>query len=176
MRLSKRIRRIDFAAGRRKLPALHMLLLWKPFESLLDLFPERPCKWLTGRFRCTVPVVKRFFLGLVRFLIGVHPDAIRTVSDSGDLPMHYACRNSAAPSVLEHSVQKHPDAVKTLSGMGLLPLHYLCAINAELPVIEYFVQKDPSTVWTVSGSSDLPLHHACCCNMRLSTIEYLVQQ
>jgi ankyrin repeat protein len=116
---------------------------------------------------------------MVKFLLGIDPDAVKTANSHGNLPLHLVCCNHARSheplDVVQFLAKENPAAVKTTNTDGNLPLHLACTAQASLGVVQFLVEMDPDTVEAANNVGFWPLHEACCNDAPLDVVLALVE-
>jgi ankyrin repeat protein len=62
-------------------------------------------------------------LDVVRALVEMHPTAVKTANNDGNLPLHLACMHQASLDMVRALAEIDPDAVETVNNDGNLALH-----------------------------------------------------
>jgi hypothetical protein len=76
-------------------------------------------------------------VAVVKFLVGIDPDAVKTANSDGNLPLHLACCNHAKFDVVQVLAKENPAAVEKGNNDGTLPFHLACTAQAPLQVVQF---------------------------------------
>jgi len=106
-----------------------------------------------------------------KVLISAYPESLRA-SDSGSLPIHFACRNnhfvcqSNKIGTVQYMLQLDPNLTNVWNEYGYLPIH-LASMNGTVETIELLLKHDPDLAKEKIANRDrkLPLHLACGCEL-----------
>ena len=116
---------------------------------------------------------------MIETIYDSHPASLRSLNESGQLPIHYLCHcdtqeiegEKEARKILELLLEKYPASTQHIDNNGNLPLH--CACGKRSPEFcQLLIESYPDSVRVSSNDGVLPLHYACYGNT-LSTVEYL---
>ena len=109
-------------------------------------------------------------LQLIKVLFDAHPEAIFSVSNDGNMPLHCLCENeevdeAAAIQILKFLLEKHPEAVRHANDNGNLPIHMLCENEevdeaAAIHILKFLLEKHPEAARHANNKGRLPIHIA----------------
>lgn len=80
--------------------------------------------------------------------------------DSNMTALHFACRNSSVPDVVDILLTVAPETVQWPDSFGWIPIHYACACGAADEVIKKLAEILPESKTTVDRRGRTPLHFA----------------
>lgn len=96
-------------------------------------------------------------------LLDAHPRAIRSGSEGGRLPLHYAATGLATPRVISTLITAYPEATKNRTKDGSLPVH-LCAHwgISHSDVVIMMLKSYPDSTYGRNRWERTPLEEALC--------------
>lgn len=96
-------------------------------------------------------------------LLDAYPRAIRSGSEGGRLPLHFAAAGRATPRVISTLITAYPDAAKTRTKDGSLPIH-LCAHwgISHSNVVVIMLKSYPDSTYGRNRWERTPLEEALC--------------
>jgi ankyrin repeat protein len=138
-----------------------------PFRVLVELRPGS-VRERNGDGRLPLHLVARrtthaHTLGIVRYLLEVHPGSIYEASDgSGNLAVHEALLSQAPHEVIRLLVLRYPGCLMVWSGAGKLALHMAVLCAAPLETLTFLVEQCPPAVREVErdGGGGIALQRA----------------
>ena len=110
---------------------------------------------------------KNMTLNIVQLLIDAAPNSVRSISNSGRMPLHCLCyaKNGdeiAVVEMLKLLIEKHPEAIRHATNKGSLPIHLaLRSKNVTLNIIQLLIDAAPDSIRSVDEDGDTPLHNLC---------------
>ncbi len=119
---------------------------------------------------------KSVTLNIIQLLIDAAPDSLRSVSNSGHMPLHILCgskemNKSASVEILKLLIEKYPEAVRFADNEGALPIHI--AAGSKTPKFcQVLIEAYPESERITTAEGELPLHNACRSNIA-ATVEFL---
>eukprot|EP00984_Skeletonema_dohrnii_P005581 scaffold1968_cov89-Skeletonema_dohrnii-CCMP3373.AAC.8 len=103
----------------------------------------------------------------MQLLIDAAPDSVRSLSNSGWMPLHRLCRYGkvdeiAAVKIFTLLVEKCPEAVRHANNSGNLPIHLaLRNKNVTLSIVKLLIDAAPDSIRSADQGGDMPLHNLC---------------
>jgi len=149
---------------------LHRALVHKASDEviirLIKEFPEAACVPIQNKsggpdlMPLTVALQTKRSGAVVQSLLNVQVDAVSSVDENGDMPLHQAIKLGAPPSAIESILYSWEDAAKAKDKNGYLPLHLAIKHSALGEIIIKILNCYPEACKQIDKSGDLPLHQA----------------
>eukprot|EP00986_Skeletonema_menzelii_P019488 scaffold28164_cov166-Skeletonema_menzelii.AAC.1 len=146
---------------------------------LLEYFPDAASAtfegWAPLHNACGNPNVTT---GIIQVLINSAPDSVRSVSNTGNTPLHMLCNNikvdeATAMQILKLLIEKYPEAVRhTNNNDGYLPIHIASVRTKSPEFCQVLIEAYPGSERMTEAEGKLPLHFACA-NNTVATVKYL---
>ena len=113
---------------------------------------------------------------MIKVIFDARPEAISSVSNDGNMPLHVLCNNSkmdeaAALQILKFLLEKHQEAVQHVNNEGALPIH-LASVWKSPEFCSVLIEAYPESERVTDANNMLPLYWACS-KGSLATVEYL---
>lgn len=130
-------------------------------EIFMEFFPESLCMQDTEGFmpiHRALTAEKKPDLELVKMLIMKAPETILDSTNSGEFPLHLACRNCDA-SVVKFLLESFPDVVQYRDFEQKFPVdHALERQDVDLEVLNLILEKHSVSLTLLDSVGRLPLH------------------
>jgi len=113
---------------------------------------------------------------LIKSLIELNPDAVKTCTSRGYLPLHLAAQSHAKEQVIKELIKAYPDGTSVQNINGNTPLHDACKSKSTIQVIKLLLEAYPDAVSIQNSYGNLPLHCAAAYQCSLDIVVLLLQQ
>lgn len=106
---------------------------------------------------------EEWIVKVLNALLDAYPRAIRSGSEGGRMPLHFACAGRATPRVISTLITAYPDAAKHRTKDGSLPIH-LCAHwgISHSNVVVIMLKSYPDSTYGRNRWERTPLEEALC--------------
>ena len=127
--------------------------------------------------RIHLPLGKLTLQHFDMLLHSLDPELIRNRDDSGKLPIHIACRDTAPAEILALIVEHDATTLYIADSTGALPLHDCCSGTVDDSSVRFLVEHGGvATLAARNHQGALPLHNLCgSTNPSLRTVQYMIQ-
>ena len=101
---------------------------------------------------------------------------IATADQTGDFPLHIACRQTKIPiDVVRFLVEHDPTTVRQRDSQGNLPIHVLCASHPLLDAVQYLHSQYEASVTMTNQQGCSPFAVASLASASLDVLIFLMQ-
>ena len=154
--------------------ALHAVL-WAAEYEFADKWDFHPPP--QNHLRVRLPLGELTLQHFRTLLSTLDPELVRTRDESGQLPIHIACRDKAPVEVLALIVEQDAATRQLADYLGALPLHVCCCGAVDDSSVRFLVEQGGvGTLAARNQEGSLPLHILCgSTNPPLRTIQYMIQ-
>lgn len=152
-------------------------------ENLCEAIPERAAITnqegsLALHIACYNGFILEHGIEVIKLLMDVYPDSIKSKNNYGMLPLHKALsvvnRVEQLPTI-EYLLSAYPEGLTSAGLDGVTPFCMLITQSKapSLEVIQYFVRKNPEILKLPDAYGQLPLHKAVILPAKRMTAEIL---
>mmetsp|Transcript_14819 Transcript_14819/g.21886 ORF Transcript_14819/g.21886 Transcript_14819/m.21886 type:complete len:417 (-) Transcript_14819:1725-2975(-) len=131
--------------------------------ALVDAYPQAASKAHSGEGLLALHLAALHGASpeSLQLIYSAHPEAIETETESGYLPLHYACKKDVGIDTFKTVLGFYPGAAKVRGkARGYLPLHIAARNGAPIEVLRHLVQVYPDAVDIKNDDGETPVQSA----------------
>ena len=112
---------------------------------------------------------------IVKYLVSSIKYNIESLDNSGNRPLHIACRFSGNLELVKYLVEEAGCDINAKGSKDYTALHWACEKN-QLEIVKFLISKPECNRESANKFGNLPLHLACCFSGNVELVRFLVEE